>query len=128
LIVGCNGKEEAAPAPEAPATPATGAVAPVAAVDPGEPPPPVPGDPTAPSVAAPTVEGPITETDPQLAKLPEMERLNWAVQAFTMPAEAPPLTNLNQLVKAGLIRSVPAPPPGKKFLIKAEGVEVVDGP
>ncbi len=40
------------------------------------------------------------------------------------PAAAAPLTSLDQLVKAGLLKSIPEPPAGKKYVIDAKTQEV----
>ncbi|MEW6304037.1 MAG: hypothetical protein AB1705_11230 [Verrucomicrobiota bacterium] len=128
VFAGCK-KEEAPPAADAPAAPP-----PPVAVAPGQadapPPPPIPGTPGA-NAAAPTVEAPaeakpFAEQLPNAATLSDMEKLNWAAEAFMGEATAPPLTNVQQLVRAGYFRVAPAPPPGKKFLFTSEGVKLVD--
>lgn len=36
----------------------------------------------------------------------------------------PPLTDLNQLIKVGLLKSLPAAPPGKKFVLDPQTMKV----
>ena len=50
----------------------------------------------------------------------DLEALNYALAGYsdeTVGIIRPPLKDLSGLVTAGLIKSVPKPPPGKKFVL-----------
>lgn len=53
-----------------------------------------------------------------------IEEMTGAVQAWvTSRGEAP--KNFQEMIKAGFIRKMPAPPPGKEFAIDAKNLQVV---
>lgn len=56
----------------------------------------------------------------------EAEKLTWALRDYYTRhgAAAPAVSSLDALVKARLLKSVPAPPPGKQFVIDMKSVEV----
>lgn len=54
----------------------------------------------------------------------EAEQSAW-MAAHQNAANAGPLKDLSQLVKAGLIKALPGPPPGKKFAIDPQTHKVV---
>ncbi len=63
----------------------------------------------------------------------DLEALNYALAGYsddTVGIVRPPLKDLSGLVTAGLIKSVPKPPPGKKFLLNypQRKVTLVDDP
>ncbi|MBI3877017.1 MAG: hypothetical protein HY300_13860 [Verrucomicrobia bacterium] len=73
----------------------------------------------APAPVAPTADVLVpTESDIGLATL------NKAVNAYTMGLLKEPQT-LDDLVKAGFIKKIPAPPPGKKFALNANKTAVI---
>ncbi|MEW6306721.1 MAG: hypothetical protein AB1705_24910 [Verrucomicrobiota bacterium] len=147
FIVGCGPQENSAPAPQGGSAPSAPAVAPAAADAPPPPPaapePPAP-TPGAPAQAAPTVDAPTASpgTDPLFyfrrsedgtRQLNDLEALQQAVDAYSKragispDADTPALPNLkdlSDLVKAGLLKSLPAPPAGKKYVVDAKGIKV----
>jgi hypothetical protein len=71
--------------------------------------------PTVPAVAAPDLED---------AREMTIDEMTAALEAwFTSRGSAP--ANLQELVKAGFIKKMPTPPPGKEFAIDAKNLKVV---
>ena len=100
LWVGCGKEKVATPAASREVAPPPPAVAPVAAP------------------AAGTEANALPVEDPSLAEL------NRAVNAYTIGMLKEPAT-LEELVKAGYLKRLPAPPPGKKFVLDARKTSVL---
>ncbi len=103
LLMGCNKPKPSETPPASIAAPPQTTPAPAAL--------PAPTAPTA-DVLVPT------ESDIGLATL------NKAVNAYTMGMLKEPQT-LDDLVKAGYVKKMPSPPPGKKFALNANKTAVV---
>lgn len=106
---GCGQKET--PAPASKSAPVAPPAMPALSSSPEAPPPPgtAPAAPAAPAQAQiPTFEG-----------KDEAERLTKALHAYydRSGAAAPLITSLEDLVKAGFLKSVPVPPAGKKYVV-----------
>jgi hypothetical protein len=104
---GCSKKEPTdAGAPAAPAAPAK-----VSVDAPDAPPPPPPTAAPVPAAGeAPRPDGPPSEEN-----VDELTRITRAIQSFAINNERPP-KDLNELVRAKLLPSIPAAPAGKKFV------------
>jgi len=117
-LAGCGSKDSPA-TPEAASTPQSSSSMPALAA-PAEAPPP-PGT----AVAAAPVPSQAAEV-PEYEGANETEKLTAALRDYYTRngATAPAVTSLDALVKAGILKSVPAAPPGKKYVIDAATVEV----
>jgi len=116
MLAGC-GKPDPAPAPPAPKAGAT--AMPSLDTSPATPPPPGTTQPAA-AVPSATAEIPTYEGKDEAAKLTQALQDYYTRNGATAPA----VTSLDALVKAGLIKSVPAPPAGKKYVIDPATVSV----
>ncbi len=54
----------------------------------------------------------------------DAEKLTWALRAYFQDPNRPGITSLAPLVSDGIIRSVPVPPPGQKFVVDMRLCEV----
>ena len=85
-----------------------------------EPPvPPLPPSTQAADTAPPAASEPF---DP--GQVPSLQEVNDAFQAWYMSRLTTP-KDVQELVKAGLLKAPPQPPPGKKFLFDAKGMRVI---
>jgi hypothetical protein len=110
-LVGCGkSKSDAPPAPAA--APKSASIE----ADPGAAPPPPP-------TAATTADSPAAEGTGEVTA-PGLEEINRALNAYTMGQMKEPST-LEDLVKAGFIKKLPTPPPGKRFALNANRTAVV---
>ena len=108
-LTGC--KKSAPPEPAAAASQSTAPATPVADAAPPPPPaPPVPGG------AAPTASADGDE--------PGLAEVNRALSAYLMGQLKAP-DKLEDLVKAGLIKRLPTPPPGKRYVLNGNKTTVV---
>jgi hypothetical protein len=110
-LAGCVKSKPAPPAftPADPPAPAPSMEAPAPPTD----------APPAPSLAAPP-----SPDSPEPKEEPSITALNEAVNAYIMGELKEP-KSLEDLVKAGVIKRLPTPPPGKKFALNANRTQVI---
>jgi len=111
---GCGKKE----APAAAEKPAASSVSAADLVDkaPAEAPPPAAAE------AAPESK-PETRPERPEGNLDSLASVTQAIQSFMVGHERPP-KDLNELVTAKLLKSIPQPPPGKKFVYTPSKLEI----
>lgn len=89
---------------------------------PEPPPPPTVGPNAVPAAAA---QSAAAKADvPTFEGANEAERLTWALRAYYDDPNRPAITSFEPLVKARLLKSIPVPPPGKKYVIDLKRAEV----
>lgn len=102
-----------------PEAPAPSAVAP----PPGTPAP--PGTPVA-AVSNPTqANGLVPLVDKQGQPLAAEKLMNWALEIYVENMGNAPPTDMNELVRAKVLQSIPAPPPGKKWAFDPKQGKIV---
>lgn len=116
LVGGCGKKEEAgAPAPEHIKGLPTMPAAPASALQPAVAPPPTEGTAAAPA-AAPAADAPALPGPNDANLLPYVQG---AIESF-LNGEGRNPTSFDEVIKKGYLRSLPAAPPGKKFMFDKE--------
>jgi hypothetical protein len=109
LLTGCGKKDAPTETPAAePAAPAE--TAPTDA----PPPPPVPGG---------ANSAPAPEAAPAEEKIDALTQVKNAIQSFVISNERPP-KDLNELVRMKYLKSLPAAPPGKKFVYDPSRMDI----